>query len=101
VAAGVPFFFKQWGEWGLVEQTTVPDERPGYAPVPVIVDHCGRLHYAMEAWASPIDGRFKPTSFIPRPGSKGNEVMERCGKKRAGRLLDGREWNGFPEVSRG
>ena len=42
VAAGVPFFFKQWGE-------------------------------------------FAPT-------------LIRVGKKRAGRLLDGREWNEFPHA---
>jgi len=45
VAAGVPFFFKQWGEW---------------APF-------GDLN-----------------------------AMRRTGKKAAGRLLDGREWNEYP-----
>lgn len=47
-AAGVPFFFKQWGEW-------------------------------MPGW---------PT----RNG------MKKVGKKRSGRLLDGRKWNEMPEV---
>lgn len=28
------------------------------------------------------------------------EIMTRCGKKVAGRELDGREWNEMPEVSK-
>jgi protein gp37 len=46
VAAGVSYFFKQWGEWRKVD----------------------------------------------------GEVMIRMSKKYAGRLLDGREWNEFPEL---
>lgn len=52
-AAGVPFFFKQWGE---------------FAP--------------STEWR---DGR---------------RFMARVGKKAAGRALDGREWNEFPQVTR-
>lgn len=51
-AAGVPFFFKQWGEF-------LPKWLTG----------------AIKGWQ--------------------NE-MQRIGKKKAGRLLDGREWNEFP-----
>lgn len=50
-AAGVPFFFKQWGEYAQ----------------------------------SPSDGIYT--------------FGTRVGKKRAGRLLDGREWNEFPVVT--
>jgi len=53
-AAGVPFFFKQWGEW---------------APVT-------KLDYAA--------------------GQRADLGFARLGKKRSGRLLDGREWNEFP-----
>jgi protein gp37 len=49
VVAGVPFFFKQWGE---------------YAPMP--------------------------------PGFYKGSYLERVGKKKAGALLDGREWKEFP-----
>lgn len=65
-AAGVPFFFKQWGEW---------------APNCL----CDTKHA-------------HPTIERPSPGSRG--CMFRCGKKRAGRLLDGVEHSEFPEVSR-
>jgi len=49
-AAGVPFFFKQWGEWG-------PQDRGG------------------GVWG-----------------------MARVGKKAAGRELDGRTWDDFPQA---
>lgn len=62
-AAGVPFFFKQWGEYS-------PD-KPN--------DRAHSDHYF---------------------GGKGPS-MYRIGKKRAGRLLDGREWNEMPGVSNG
>jgi len=31
-------------------------------------------------------------------GTESNWMMMKCGKKKSGRLLDGREWNEFPEV---
>ena len=62
VDAGVPFFFKQWGEW-------VPFEQVEFDP-------------AKERTGIQI----------------GNQGMTKIGKKKAGRLLDGREWNEFPEV---
>lgn len=58
-AAGIPFFFKQWGEWW-----------PG---------EFGRLYNAsVKSWTDGQD-------------------MWRIGKKNAGRLLDGREWNEYPQ----
>jgi protein gp37 len=62
VSAGVPFFFKQWGEWG-------PSEGKAFykGPVP----------------------EFRPAN---------DAGLARVGKKAAGRLLDGREWNDMPEV---
>jgi protein gp37 len=72
-AAGVPFFFKQWGEW--IYQFDAPEGRS-------------------------FDGtRITPAGaqiscFGEAP--KGSAEMARVGKKRAGRLLDGVEHNGFP-----
>jgi protein gp37 len=62
LAAEVPFFFKQWGEWALVDDAL----RPGECSIGYRVRH--------------IDG-------LP---------LIRLGKSRAGRLLDGREWNEMP-----
>lgn len=52
-AAGVSFYFKQWGEWKHVMDNHEP----------------------------------------------GRVLFERVGKKAAGRLLDGREWNEYPEIN--
>ena len=64
-AGGVPFFFKQWGEWCYPSQMADGERR---------------------AWDV----------------YHGTENVEECpvklGKKRAGRLLDGREWNEYPAV---
>ena len=59
-AAGVPFFFKQWGEW----------------------QPCGWLTGHVEsAKERCVDGAW----------------MLKVGKKAAGRRLDGREWNEYPQ----
>jgi len=67
-AAGVPFFFKQWGEW-----VASADARVG----------------ACDAyfWPAADDGTF-PT-----------EVSFLVGKKRAGRLLDGRTHDAMPAMT--
>jgi len=56
LGAGVPFFFKQWGEYIWEQQTTA------------------------------YNGTVTSTGAVP----------VRCGKKAAGRLLDGKLWEGFP-----
>jgi len=66
--AGVPFMFKQWGEW---------------AP------NCDHPPYPGKACAS-----------VPRPAPGKSGAMFRCGKKRAGRELDGREWLERPDTGK-
>ena len=70
VAAGVPFFFKQWGAW--LHSSQMDEDR---------VEHALHIHVKnpkrVQVWP---DG----------------SCSVRLGKKRAGRLLDGREWNEFP-----
>lgn len=70
-AAGVPFLFKQWGEWA---PTTVPCEPWPPAPDPNLILLDGE-------W----QGRVRTSWY-----------MRRVGKKNAGRLLDGIEHNGHP-----
>lgn len=80
-AAGVPFLFKQWGEW----VNAYP--RPSGTP--------GRFRLAphdKDAWISTRDMDVYPRQFT----AFGSTILERVGKKAAGRLLDGREWNGAP-----
>lgn len=68
-AAGVPFFFKQWGEWA-------PDEA---------FTHLPRSDAAMHEWFD-ADGQIVV------------DHSWRYGKKRAGHLLDGVEHHEFPET---
>ncbi len=63
-AAGVPFLFKQWGEWA---PNCVCDTKEAHTTTP-----------------------------RPEPGKIG--VMFRCGKKAAGRLLDGRIHDEYPQT---
>lgn len=80
VAAGVPFFFKQWGEW-------LPDSQAAAA-----VPH-GPAILKARFGSLDANGYWRPGQYSAGLG----ECMYRVGKKTAGRLLDGREWNEFPE----
>lgn len=82
-AAGVPFFFKQWGEWAPYEEK----EANGLL-VPCSGD---KTALAIVEGADAIG----PKWLWPA----GSDVAwQRVGKRAAGRLLDGREWNEFPEA---
>lgn len=76
-AAGVPFFFKQWGEWA----------DSGYDGRHIIKDLNKLMNLGM-------DGKEINDLSV---GTNGSELIYRFGKKAAGRLLDGREWNEFPK----
>lgn len=81
--AGVPFFFKQWGEWGygsvkgLHGKCLYSDGR--------LIDLAQQAALDEERLSGKEHNRYAPT------------VMTKVGKKAAGRLLDGREWNEFPK----
>jgi protein gp37 len=70
--AGVPFFFKQWGEHAPISAG---------AEAAIHADHLNRVKCEGE----PLKG-------------DGN-TMFRVGKKAAGRLLDGKTWDEMPEVT--
>lgn len=80
-AAGVPFLFKQWGEWMQVTESAVHPE------------------------ATRIPGNLCRVQSISAPdryvaistnGGRLRYEIERVGKKAAGRLLDGRTWDEVP-----
>ena len=80
-AAGVPFCFKQWGEWA-------PGECAGG---PVTRTQKGATWFADEWSIEEITPRVaEELHYDDAPD------VWRIGKKRAGRLLDGVEHNGFP-----
>lgn len=87
LAAGVPFHWKQWGAW-------VPD---GQA-MPWLKDVIGARNAHVSRALFP-DGSHLPD--LTGRGTNGDRaiVIRRVGKKHAGRLLDGREWNEFPDVT--
>ena len=88
--AGVPFFFKQWGEWAEVDGGAphhVFDVDKQHAPI-------DRVNSVIS-----IDGHVPPSQAEMRCDVK-YRWMSRVGKHRAGALLDGREWRQFPEVHR-
>lgn len=91
-AAGVPFFFKQWGEFREYD-TGSPEVIP-------IIDGTDEADDMVDLAINP--------SWISRDGVHAltrdhlsmhvpSRMIERIGKKAAGRLLDGVEHNGYPE----
>lgn len=83
VAAGVPFHFKQWGEW--IEG----DAEPG-----------GDLGGDMRRGNAAIVHRepHSPEELCKQSFFRGDKIMRKVVKKAAGRLLDGRTWDDFPVV---
>jgi protein gp37 len=66
-AAGVKFFFKQWGEW-------VPGDAPAWPENADYAVESGKGYYFDDL-----------------------QWMDRVGKKTAGRILDGRRWDEYPK----
>lgn len=76
-AAGVPFFFKQWGEWSPI--------------------HRGDEDHLLDDTYIRLNGTTHTTLRDDHaPYEVTDELIHRIGKKAAGRLLDGREWSEVP-----
>lgn len=81
--AGVPFLFKQWGEWAEV---------PFDSDNPAVRNNWERRHTGiLQRWLNIAGGH----------GFHGERVVRinRVGKKVAGRTLDGRTWDEFPNTA--
>lgn len=87
VDANVPFFFKQWGQWLPFGQSGLPEWHSISPDWPSEI----RAEMKQTRWA---DG--KPFQFIDDKEDP-SELVIKVGKKKAGCLLDGREWKQFPE----
>lgn len=86
-AAGVPFHFKQWGEWRPKLVSIAGEPRPvcrgnGWGTLA----RNGSWHRTATPWNGHEDG----------DSPDGEVVMVATGKKAAGRLLDGRTWDETP-----
>lgn len=77
--AGVPFLFKQWGEWAPHQARAGGDEGGDLRR--------GHVRY-LQGDGRELDGHFR----------KGDAAVARIGKKVTGRLLDGVQHDGYPEV---
>jgi protein gp37 len=77
VAAGVPFFFKQWGEWAPATDT---------------------MCLPANKWREFPDGETncRNVRFLGDEAQQRVQLMGRVGKKVAGRQLDGRTWDEYP-----
>ncbi len=95
-AAGVPFFFKSWGEW-FPALSLSGEEGLNFWKIK------GKRN---DSWGTlDLEGNWFPmtTPWNSRQGDdspEGEYAMYRVGKKAAGRLLDGRTWDEMPEVMR-
>ena len=79
-ASGTPYFFKQWGEWEIAS------EENGH--------YCSDMEQNAAYWVD-TDGKMAKPSWHDLSGNA--YAMVKVGKKKAGRLLDGREWNQYPQ----
>lgn len=93
-AAGVAFHFKQWGEWSPVEIEEDDEGNLGAA-------------YAVEGCSDPTAHRYDQECLLwqgdrlvhwPHIETAKAIGARKVGKSRAGRLLDGREWNEVPNA---
>ncbi len=100
-AAGVAFFFKQWGEWWPSHpqygDTDAVEKFDGEHPNSIYVSNaetCLESDGSEPVWSYGDDVHI---DYQPRP-DQNPWWMHRIGKKSAGRLLDGREWNEYPDL---
>ena len=98
-SAGVPFFFKQWGEWAPVCAMSEEQIDGCYHPAPERDPEASRRCKVKQCGLH-VDGtRFDGQAMFRRPafeqGSRAMTMMA-IGKHRAGRLLDGVQHDGMP-----
>lgn len=98
--AGVPFFFKQWGEW-----YTAWFDMPTKKPVFKMFDSF--LQWQQKHWVNKgdacisIDGTWCRTGGDLKRAKYPVAIMQKVGKKKAGCLLDGKEYKEFPKIKEG
>lgn len=86
VTGGVPFLFKQWGEWRWTREADDYEYEQAHGDL-----------YPNAKWETVSPQGVIAADNIPQPGYA---TMQRVGKKRAGRELDGRTWDQYPEAVR-
>lgn len=104
-AAGVPFLFKQWGEWSPISQQSEEFNRRLYRSNrkarlhedQAVLDDCYGRTCTVDQAVIHSDGSvhapLTPMAFLQGTGAM---LTFQAGKKAAGRLLDGRTHDGVP-----
>ena len=80
---GIPFFFKQYGDWAVGGKVEKDDSYAG--------GYAYNSLFGGRVSTQCVRDRGRHTRAL-----EGNRVIEKVGKHKAGRLLDGREWNQYP-----
>lgn len=101
--AGVPFLFKQWGEWRPISQMSEGEDRALWRSRVIAKPHEDQANLddiygrvcTTESTVLHLDGSLH--HFLePNAFPAGAMTMYRVGKKAAGRQLDGRTWDETP-----
>lgn len=92
--AGVPYFFKQWGEWKPISEMAVGEDDALYEPAPEGYEDLYTRQCKVPNRAVQFDGG----DGYQLIDGHGGYLMFRVGKKKAGRTLDGRTWDEYPEA---
>lgn len=96
--ANVPFFFKQWGEW----YTRWADLRDKSEHPFVFKYYDSYQQFTQKDWVNKGDACISIDGTVCKTGGDMQKcaypvaIMQKVGKKKAGRLLDGKEYNEFP-----
>ncbi len=97
-AAATPFFFKQWGEWGLPKSLGAWDDSLEAGEVGLYRDGPVRLEES-GGWGKRCAGELYPRDLSTSRYHKfedGQEMLK-IGKKKASNLLDGVKYEEWPE----
>lgn len=101
-AAGVPFLFKQWGEWGASHEHLATGE-PRFCVFRDFDHWANKASSWMREGDLLLDARgvVMHCGYDIRNGQGPFTALRKVGKKAAGRLLDGQLHDAYPEVARG
>lgn len=91
-AADVPFFFKHWGEWAPSKPFVIDQAQRIEKGLPL-----PKKYMVLDSGLTNEDMKRDRGIRAAITGTAGI-TMAKVGKKAAGRLLDGRTWEEFPEV---
>ncbi|MED5546090.1 MAG: phage Gp37/Gp68 family protein [Pseudomonadota bacterium] len=104
VACGVPFFFKQWGDWAPICEMSDEAIDAAYYPAPERRPDASRQCKVDQCVLHRNADRFDGRAMFNRPAfeqGSGAMTMMAIGKRKAGRAIDGLEHDEYPEANRG